>query len=38
VPQIPDSFILVGLVSLIPLAGIVTALVAAGIPSLRSDT
>lgn len=38
VPQIPESFILLGQVSLIPLAGIVAALVASRIPSLRADT
>ena len=37
-PQIPESFILLGLVSMIPLAGIVAALVASRIPSLRADT
>lgn len=37
-PQIPESFILLGLVSLIPLAGIVAALVASRIPSLGADT
>ena len=37
-PQIPESFILLGQVSLIPLAGIVAALVASRIPSLRADT
>lgn len=37
-PQIPESFILLGLVSLIPLAGVVAALVASRIPSLRADT
>jgi len=38
VPQIPESFILIGQVSLIPLAGLVAALVASRIPSLRADT
>ena len=37
-PQIPESFILIGQVSLIPLAGLVAALVASRIPSLRADT
>lgn len=37
-PQIPYSFILIGQVSLIPLLGVVTALVASRIPAVRSDT
>ncbi len=37
-PQIPESFILIGQVSLIPLLGIVAALIASRIPSLRADT
>jgi hypothetical protein len=36
--QIPESFILLGLVCLIPLAGIVAALVASRVPSLRADS
>jgi len=38
VPQIPESFILMGQVSMIPLAGIVAALVASRIPGLRADS
>ena len=38
VPQIPESFILIGQVSLIPLLGIAAALIASRIPSLRADT
>jgi hypothetical protein len=37
VPEIPVSFILFGQVALIPLFGIVAALVASRLPSLRSD-
>jgi len=37
VPQVPESFILIGQVSLIPLLGIVAALIASRIPGVRSD-
>jgi len=34
----PESYILLGQVSLIPLLGIAAALIASRVPSLRADT
>ena len=38
VPHMPESYILLGQVSLIPLVGIAAALIASRVPSLRADT
>ena len=36
--NIPESFILIGIVTAIPVAGVIAALIAARIPANRSDT
>jgi hypothetical protein len=37
-PVVPESFVILGQVALVPLAGIAVALVAARIPATRADT
>ena len=36
-PEIPESFIIIGQVALIPILGVMAALIASRLPSLRSD-
>lgn len=36
--NIPESFILIGIVTAIPVAGLVAALIAARVPANRADT
>lgn len=36
-PDIPESFIIIGQVALIPIFGVMAALIASRLPSLRSD-
>jgi len=38
VSNIPESFILIGIITAIPVAGILVALIAARIPSKRADS
>lgn len=37
-PVVPESFVILGQVGLVPLAGVVAALVAARIPATRADS
>jgi hypothetical protein len=37
-PQIPESFVIIGQIALIPILGVAAALVASRLPSLRSDS
>ncbi len=37
-PAVPESFVILGQIALIPLVGVVAALVAARIPAARADS
>jgi hypothetical protein len=37
-PAVPESFVILGQVALVPLAGVVAALVAARLPATRGDS